>query len=780
MVVTVFRNLYKSTDTPFYVKLENVIDRIKSGKSKERIEKLRNETDEEARKKIKNALPCILFSGKFTERNKKSCKKHSGLMTIDFDDIPNESEYNRISNELKQNPHLVLFFRSPSGDGIKAVVNIPLCTPDEHYQYFQQFKEQFNYDYLDGGGSDVSRVCFESYDPNIYVAEKYTKFEPKLIDKGFQAKERVPLLPISDENIIIERIMSWSWNKDFTEGQRNEFLFDLAGAFCEYGVNQSTAIGYLMNNVIHGDFSEREAENTIKSAYKRRSFGSQYFEDYELQKKIKLDLKKGKSEVIKKYNISEQTFDEINEVDEHEDFWYYKETKSGVETKIDPLKYKLFLERSGFKKYYQSETSQPIFVKINSNIVKEISTEKIKDFVLNYLMERGEIGVWSLCANYQTLFSSNFLNFLDTIELLMLRDTKDSVFIAFQNGILEVTKKGSKLIDYIDIDGYVWESQIIKKDFIKLQNTDNDYKQFINNVSKNNPLPFECVFGYLVSTYKDKTNNKAVILNDEVITDNPEGGTGKGIFCQGLQQVRRVSILDGKSFDDKKTFAYQTVSPETNILFFDDVKKHFDFEAKFSLVTEGITLERKNKDALKLSVEDSPKILISTNYAIKGSGNSHDRRRHEIEFAQHYGRNNEPFDEFKRQLFADWNESDYNHFYNYAVYCVQQYLINGLVKQDAVNIELRKFIAKTCMEFYDFAKTIELNTNHDKAKVFEAFLEDYPDYKTYKLSRKRFNIWVQDWAIFEGLGYMELNHKKDFQLVDKSIKVETLDNEPPF
>jgi hypothetical protein len=84
------------------------------------------------------------------------------------------------------------------------------------------------------------------------------------------------------------------------------------------------------------------------------------------------------------------------------------------------------------------------------------------------------------------------------------------------------------------------------------------------------------------------------------------------------------------------------------------------------------------------------------------------------------------------------------------------------------------------MEFYDFAKTIELNTNHDKAKVFEAFLEDYPDYKTYKLSRKRFNIWVQDWAIFEGLGYMELNHKKDFQLIDKSIKVETLDNEPPF
>ena len=62
---------------------------------------------------------------------------------------------------------------------------------------------------------------------------------------------------------------------------------------------------------------------------------------------------------------------------------------------------------------------------------------------------------------------------------------------------------------------------------------------------------------------------------------------------QGISQVRNVSILDGKQFDDRKSFPYQTVSSETHILVFDDVKKNWDFESKFSLVTEGITLERK-------------------------------------------------------------------------------------------------------------------------------------------------------------------------------------------
>ena len=88
-----------------------------------------------------------------------------------------------------------------------------------------------------------------------------------------------------------------------------------------------------------------------------------------------------------------------------------------------------------------------------------------------------------------------------------------------------------------------------------LKDHSNEYQKFIYNISRQQPESIEAVIGYLISTYKNKMNNKAIILNDEVISDNPEGGTGKGLFVQGLKQIRKVSILDGKSFDDKKSFS---------------------------------------------------------------------------------------------------------------------------------------------------------------------------------------------------------------------------------
>ena len=348
---------------------------------------------------------------------------------------------------------------------------------------------------------------------------------------------------------------------------------------------------------------------------------------------------------------------------------------------------------------------------------------------------------------------------IETVELMMLKDTKTTSYLAFKNGILEVNKNHIKLIDYIDVNGYVWDSQIIPRDWESLEDFNNEYKTFINNISSGEPLSIESVIGYLLSTYKNKMNNKAVILNDEVISENPEGGTGKGLFVQGLRQIRRVSILDGKTFDDKKSFPYQTVSPETQVLVFDDVKKNFDFESKFSLVTEGMTLERKNKDAIRLKVEESPKMVISTNYAIKGEGNSHDRRRFELEIAQYYGKNLTPYDEFGKQLFDDWEILEFQKFDNYMVYCLQVYLKSGLVIQNAKNLKMRKFIAETCMEFYEWINdkdNFPIGIRNDKTQYFVKFTEEYQDFKKW-LTRKKFNIWVQKFATFKKLEYTEGN-----------------------
>lgn len=755
-IVSIFKDLYKSKDVPYLLSLDKILNRIKIGKSKLLIESIRNSKNKEQRDNLKKSLPCILFAGEFTERSKNGLKNHSGLMIVDFDKYPNQETMLLDLEMLKLNKHFVSLFISPSGDGIKGVVKIPICNAIDHERYFKAFQKQYNYEYFDKSNCNVDRVCFESYDPDIYINFDAETYEPKLIDEGFTITERVPIIPVSNEDFIINKIMNFDWKKDFKEGERNNFLFDLAGAFCEYGINEDTAIGYILNNVVIGEFSETEAKNTIKSSYKRRQFNSKFFEDFNKIDSIKNDFNKGKKYVLEKHKIDEVVYSEIKEVIEHEDFWYLTD-KNKVQ--INSLKYKIFLERNGFKKYFPNDTQKPTWIHINSNKVKEITIEKIKDFVLDYLLEKKEIDVWNYCASYNNLFSENYLLMLESIELMLLKDKKDKSFIAYQNGILEVTKDSVNLIDFIDVNGYIFESQIIKRDFIQTKKLDNDYKIFINNISNKNPLPFECAIGYMISTYKNKMNNTSIILNDEVITENPEGGTGKGLFVQGLKQIRNVAILDGKSFDDKKSFPYQTVSPETQILIFDDVKKNFDFESKFSLVTEGITLERKNKDAIKLSVEDSPKILIGTNYAIKGEGNSHDRRRHELELSQYYGKKLTPFEEFKRQLFDDWTFEEFNCFDNYMVYCLQQYLNLGLINQDAKNIKMRKLIAETSFEFYEWISdknNMTIGSRNDKSEYFNNFVNEYKDFQKW-LTRKKFNIWTQKYCNYIGSEYSQGN-----------------------
>lgn len=772
--ITIFRNLYKSSDVPYYLTLEQVYNRIRNGsQSTELIKLIRKGIDVDKNKK---KLPCILFSGEFTHRAKDGLKKHSGFLVFDLDDVKN---IQKTKEELKKIPYVALIFTSPSGNGIKFVIRIPECTEEEHTQYWIAFSEEYSYLDLDPSGKDVSRVCFESYDPKAYINREAIVYSPKLIDKGHNIMTKPPLIPIQDENEIINRIINFNWSTSFSKGERNIHAFNLASAFCEYGVSEYSALSYILN-FKEPDFTEKEITTTVKGAYRQRQFNIRYFEDKKKIEEVKSNLGRQKEYVLKKFGIDDYVYTEIkNEVEETQ-FWEVTQTKSGErKIKVRLLYFKKFLEGSGFKKYYPEGAEEPIFVKVQSNIVEHTSASKIKDHVLTYLEKLNDEAVWSYFTSYSTLFSSNFLNMLETIELDILRDEKEKSYIAFRNGILEVTKEDIRLIEYIDIDYFIWKEHIIDKEFKRVSKTDNDFSKFIKNVSKGDELAFKSTIGYLLSGYKNLMNNRAVILNDEVISENPEGGTGKGLFLQAIGEIRKVSRIDGKTFNENKSFPYQTVSEDTHILLFDDVGDNFDFEKRFSLITEGIILEKKNRDAIALSVQDSPKVVITTNYAIKGSGNSHRRRRHEIELAQFYSEDFTPADEFKRQLFIDWDEKEYNRFYNYMVECIQVYLDKGLLKQEnALNIELRHFIAETSKEFYTYMneRFNKYDENLSKTKEYELFQEVYPDFKANWFKQNRFTIWMKKWCKYKGFEFEEFlfNGHQYFKIITKK------EEEAPF
>ena len=353
------------------------------------------------------------------------------------------------------------------------------------------------------------------------------------------------------------------------------------------------------------------------------------------------------------------------------------------------------------------------------------------------------------------LFNENHLNMLDSISLEMIKDTKHTAYIPFLNGIVKTTKNSVELIEYIDAEGYVWENQIIPRVFIPSKDYANNFQDMISKVSNGSierTRSLERTIGYLIHSYKDKSNQTAVIINDQEINDNPNGGSGKSLMITALSHFKRAVKIDGKTFDPKKSdFTYQRVNLDTQILAFDDVKKNFDFETLFSLITEGITVNRKNKDEVFIPFDRSPKIIITTNYVINGAGTSHDRRRHELEFYQYFNSKVTPLTEYGRLLFDSWAADDWVKFDNYMIANLQDFLMNGLTVAVSINADAKRFIQSTSKDFYDWCEDGNIGTEIKiyNSEILEKFTSEYKSYKL--MHSKTFIKWIAEFASFKGL-----------------------------
>ena len=247
------------------------------------IEELRNEPLKERRDQLKKELSGYCFAGIFTDRSERGFAQHSGLAILDFDKIP-KNEIDSISLSVCQLPFILAAWRSPSGDGIKALLRIPASTAAEHDLRVRTFAVYFASKYIDLD-TDVCRFCFASYDPNPYVneaAEEFTlMFDAAYFEKKAEYNNEI-INAIGDEDKILKIISNFKRSTSFVEGQRNKHTFNIASQFCEYGISKGTCIDYLVLNVWNADFA-KEGRMAVNSAYKKRTPNSKKLEDRDLK-----------------------------------------------------------------------------------------------------------------------------------------------------------------------------------------------------------------------------------------------------------------------------------------------------------------------------------------------------------------------------------------------------------------------------------------------------------------------------------------------------------------
>jgi hypothetical protein len=749
-----------------------ILIRIKEGTSKDLVKRIRSEKNKTERNELKKQLPAICFSGTFNKRNDSALLEHSGLICLDFDGYEKQKVLLEDKDMLTKNKFVFSAFVSPSGNGLKVLVKIP-ADAENHQNYFNSLEKYFNSVYFDKTSKNISRVCYESYDPLIYINENSSIWD-KIEEPEYQEVTRnvdAPTITITDENKIVDILIKW-WVKKYpmSEGQRNHNAYILAMALNDFGINRSLA-SYVLNQYATESFDLAEIQRTIDSAYaNKQNFGTKAYQDEERINQIRAKMRRGvpKKEIriqLQDSNLDsdviETVLTKIEEENSKQTFW--SKSDKGV-IKIIHIQFKQFLEDSGFYKYCPEGGKNYVFVKVTNNLVDHASEKEIKDFVLTHLLDLDDISVYNYFADNTRFFKEEFLSMLSTIEIYFIEDSKDIAYLYYRNCAVKITKKDIIPIDYLDLGGYVWKDHVIDRVFSLCDVRESCYyNRFIENICGNDESRVESMqstIGFLMHGYKNLSFCPAVILNDEVISDNPEGGTGKGLFMNALSHMKKVVTIDGKSFTFERSFAYQLVSADTQILVFDDVKKHFDFERLFSVVTEGLTLEKKNKDAIKIPFSKSPKIAITTNYAIKGAGNSFARRKWELELHQYYNKNYTPLDEFGKLMFGEWNDDDWCEFDNYMVGCLKSYLATGLVKSKFVNLKVRQLSAETCHDFIEWCglvdgfenKMLEPNKRIRTNELYSDFVDNYPDYgprSRMTVSRQKFAKWVYSYAVFK-------------------------------
>lgn len=450
-------------------------------------------------------------------------------------------------------------------------------------------------------------------------------------------------------------------------------------------------------------------------------------------------------------------------------------------------------EHGGFALYYY-DINSTIYrvVQCKDGLLREASSEFMKKFIIEYidrLPDTFDGGITPddlknlILKSHDRLFSNGLLEFLPRGKYNLLTDEQDAAYFPFKNGVIKVTARDIQLLSYADVNRVVWKTQII--DFeIKVDpdiaDKEPEYGEFITCISGSDPdrYHYACtLIGYLAHKYKDPAKPYCVILAEENDNEAKGGGTGKGIFLTAISKLVNTERVDGKNFKLDKNFAFQRVGLDTKLIAIEDTRKNVDFEGFYSIITEGITVEKKNKDELFIPYKDSPKIVFTTNYTIINTGAHARRRQKTFEFSAFFGAEKTPVHHFGHNLFDDWDVTQWGLFYNFMFECVKSYLEEGILETSSTIKVRRKHIRlKYGEEFIEWFDDYRENEGKDWVpivRLHEDFINAHGIEKKY-FSQKRFVMAITDAATMIIPGEVLVVGKRRVRGLERRVEIKLI------
>lgn len=488
-----------------------------------------------------------------------------------------------------------------------------------------------------------------------------------------------------------------------------------------------------------------------------------------------------------------------------------EDSKGNEKASVNYLELFRFLTDSGFYrlKNESDEGTSFEYIHIDEGIVDRTSPCEVRDYVTQYITSNTKK---SIVLEY---FLGKIDNFLGDKKLERLEVRVDD-FNNFESGIqrthynngqVEITSKG--ITPNLPMAN-VWRKRIVPRNFKRVPIIKNitkvgddfhveytpeaeqcEFLAFLVNTSNNffkhdsvrETTPEEnlewargivnkiTAIGYLLCDFKYASDRRAVVVQDHDINAVGQsfGGAGKSVLGNAIQKITSQKYINGKEFSLTDQFVLDGVTHATRNLFIDDIKVNFDFESIFNWVTGPMPVNPKGGSRFTLSLDVSPKMLITTNHAIKNAHQGSVRRRISyMEFSSWYNADHSLVDDFHHMLFDEWDDTQWTLFDNLMAECVMYYLRSfeqvwhregtGVVPPPMTNIELRTLrqsmgetFVQWADEFYD-PTGVKLNARLSRKDVYSEFVT-FAGNQGHAITRSNIKNKIIEYCRFKGYDF---------------------------
>ena len=295
-MITIFKNFNEVIE---HKTIPEILHEIKTGKYRPGITYLRKSLAEnklEAYEKAKKSLPAFTPSGKFVGgRKMEFLEAYSNFIILDIDKL-SQTDLQNAKHKANQSEYTYASFISPSGNGLKILVKVN-TTKEDHKETFLAIQKHYetllNHE-IDKSGKDITRLCFYSFDDNLYQNEAAIVFASETKQSSHTEPVEVPQLPTetataTNSEAIYNHCIRFTEKKvQYATGSRNVFVHQLACNLNRKGISLNEALSFILTDF---GYDEKEVTQTVHSAYGNiHEFGKD--ENFEKNRNTKNNTKK--------------------------------------------------------------------------------------------------------------------------------------------------------------------------------------------------------------------------------------------------------------------------------------------------------------------------------------------------------------------------------------------------------------------------------------------------------------------------------------------------------